>query len=646
MSTHFLLARRHALRACLAVMAATVVSGCGSSTETVVATDPGAISLTLGAASGAITASGTSTIAVTVGRSGSFAGAVDLTVEGLPSGVTAAASPASVAAGATTSTVTLTATSAAVAGPATITVRAKGTGVSDKTSTYALTVQAAASAGAITMSLAPTSLSVAAGASGTSTITIGRTGTFAGAVTLAVSGAPAGVTAALSSVSVAGTSATLTVSVAAGTAASSSTITVSASAAGVTSVSSTLALTTTAASGSSGAIAFRFCEAPFPTFFAVQDGSGAWTRVTATNNVYSFDISSATGGVAYSVPNGAALQTSVYYGTKAEITAKGVFGCQTAITKTVNGTTAGLGQLDNAYVNFGNKVTTVIPVASTSFTLNGVPDGLHDLVATRNALSLSGTNISSLLAKVIVRRGLNPATGSTLPVLDFGAAEAVAPSSATATLGNLGGDQSLITVLFSTANGTNAVLYADPGSAGASRPYFGVPAAQLIAGDLHYVQATALPQGYLLDPVLAATSRSSGIFLAGAITNQTLTFGPVLSIPVVTSAATAPYVRLRAVVARQPEYNQIFSFSFQQSGTTSRSVTIDATAAYVGSGALDMTIPDLSAASYDNNFGLKVGVSTMYVVTASGYSAGAGGVALGAAGTTAVTAAKAGTITP
>ena len=99
-------------------------------------------------------------------------------------------------------------------------------------------------------------------------------------------------------------------------------------------------------------------------------------------------------------------------------------------------------------------------------------------------------------------------------------------------------------------------------------------------------------------------------------------------------------------MARQTEYNQIFSISYQQSGSTSRQVAIDATAAYVGAGSLDITIPDLSAAGYDSNYGLKIGVSTMYIVTASGYSAGAGGVAQTGAGVTAVTAAKANTITP
>ena len=737
-------------RSSLLAMAALVSTSCGGGTTDAIV-DPSSISVSLGSSSGSITAGGsTTTIAVTVGRAGGFTGAIDLSVEGLPSGVTASASPATVAAGGTSSTVTLTATSAAVAGSATLTVRAKGSGVADKTASYALTVQGAAATGAFTLALSPTSLSLAAGTNNTSTITITRTGSFTGAVNLSVSGAPTGVTATLSSASVTGNSATLTVAVAAstaastgtivvtgsgtgvanataslgvtttvpatgsiaialspatlsvaagasgtstltitrtapftgavdlavsgapagvtatlsasnvtgntatltiaaasGAAASSSTITVTASATGVTNATATLALTTTAGSAGSGSIAFRFCEAPYPTFFAVQDGTGAWTKVTPSNNTYSFDISSATGGVAWATPNSASsLQTNVYYGTKAEITAKGVQACQTPVTKTVSGSTAGLSGTDNAYVNLGGKVTTVVPAGSLNYTLNGVPDGARDLVATRNALSLNGLSVSSTLAKVIIRRGINPATGSTLPVLDFGGSEAVTPSTATATLVNLGADQSLITVLLTTANSTNAVLYADPGSAGASRPYFGVPAAQLIAGDLHYVQATALPSGFTTDPILAATSRSSGIFTSGAIGNLTLTFGPALSAPTVTTAATAPYVRLRTVLTRQAEYNQIFNINYQQSGSTSRAVSIDATAAYVGSGSLDITIPDLSAASYDSNFGLKTGVSTMYIVTVSGYSAGNGGVASSAAGVTALTAAKAGTITP
>ena len=638
-------ARRRGALAALVIVA--TLGACGGSSSSDAVVDPGSISMSLASSSGTIAPASTSTIAVSVGRTGSFSGPVDLSIEGLPAGVTAAFSPAQIAAGATTSTATLTATSAAVAGPSTLTVRAKGTGVTDRTASYGLTVQAPPATGAFTLALSPATLSVAAGASGTSAIAIARTGAFAGAVNLVVSGAPAGVTATLSSPSVTGASATLTVAVAAGTAASTGTITVTGSGTGASNATAALALTTTAVSGSTGSIIYRFCDAVNPTWFAVQDGTGAWTRVTGSNNTYSFDLSSATGGVAYATPaaTGTGYATNVYYGTKAEITARGVFSCPTAVSKTVTGTTAGLASLDNAYVSLGNRITTVIPVAGPGFTLTGVADGAHDLVATRNSLALNGLAVSSTLSKIIVRRALNPTGGAVLPVLDFNAAEAVAPATATATINNLGTDQSLFTVLLQTANGTNGLLYTDPGAGGASRTFFGLPAAQQIAGDLHYVQTTALGATFTSDPIAAATGRSAGTFIS-TVSNVTLTLGPALSTPTVTTVATAPYARLRAVLPRQTEYNQIFAASYQQSGSTPRNVLIEATAAYVGAGSFDVTIPDFSSIGYDSSWGLKSGVSTMWILTATGFSAGTNAVVQQSAGVTALVATKAGMITP
>ncbi len=725
------------------VLSAAVLSSCGSSTDVV---DPGSMNITLGSSAGTVTAGGSSTFTVAVTRTGAFAGAVDLSVEGLPSGVTSSLSPTQVAAGATSSTVTLTAASTAAAGPSTITVRAKATGLSDKTATYSLTVQAAQSTGAFTLALAPASLSIAAGANNTSTITITRTGAFTGAVNLAVSGAPTGSTATLSSASVTGNTATLTVAVAGGTAAStgtitvtgsgtgvanqtaslaltttavsagsfalslapatlsvaaggsatstvtiartapfaagvdlvvtgaptgvsatlssanvtgttatltvtaatsaaagSSTITVTGSAAGVSNATATLALTTTAAQGGgTGNIIFRFCEAPFPTWLAIQDGTGAWTRVTGTNNVFNFDINSATGGVAYAVVNGTTVNTNVYYGTKAEITARGVSQCPTAVGKTITGSTAGLSGQDQGFITFANRSTTVIPVGGQTFTLNGVADGARDLIATRTTLSINGTSVSSALAKIIIRRGVNPGAGTALPVLDFGA-EGFAPGTATATLSNLGADQSLMTALYTTPT-TNGILYTDVGGGGASRSFFGVPAASQLAGELTYLQATALAPGAFTDPNLALNTRSAGIYFSG-LGNQAIAFGPALSQPTVTTAATTPYARLRSVVARQPEYNQFFYVTFQQSGSTPRNVVIEATASYIGAAAFDVTVPDFSAAGYDPTWGLKTGVSTTWVVNESGWSLGTG-VVTATAGTTVLNAQRGGTITP
>jgi uncharacterized membrane protein len=92
--------------------------------------------------------SGSSTISTTV--SGGFNAAVTLSASGLPTGVTASFSPASIVApGSGSSTLTLSATSTATTGTANVTVTASGGGVTH-TTTVALTVSAAGGGGGST----------------------------------------------------------------------------------------------------------------------------------------------------------------------------------------------------------------------------------------------------------------------------------------------------------------------------------------------------------------------------------------------------------------------------------------------------------------------------------------------------------------
>lgn len=597
----------------------------------------GAFTLSLAPTTLSIVAGANSTSTVTIARTGTFTGPVNLAISGLPAGVTATLSDATVTG--TSSTITVSVAAGTAASSGTISITGTGTGVANQTVSLGVTTTVAAT-GSFSLSLAPATLSIAAGASNTSTVTIARTAPFTGAVNLSVSGAPAGVTASLSSTSVTGTTATLTVAVAAGTAASTGTITVTGTAAGVTNATAALGLTTTAGAVGTGNIVFRFCEAPFPVWLAVQDGTGAWTRVTGTNNTFSFDINSATGGVAYATTSGTTANTSIYYGTKAEITARGIYNCPTATGKTITGSATGLTALDQGFITLGNK-STVLAGGVSTFTLNGVPDGARDLVATKS--TLNPQTFSSAVTRIIIRRALNPAAGSALAALDFNS-EGFVPGTATATINNLGGDASIMTGLFTTANGTNGVLYADIGTGGASRTFSGVPASQTIAGDVGFIQATALPPGYLTDPLLAATSRSAGIFFA-TLGNQTLTLGPALSTPTVSTVGTAPYVRLRNVLQRQAEYNKFFYVTYQQSGANPRNVVIEATGEYLGNGPFDVTIPDFTSAGYDAGWGLKTAVNTIWVNNVSGWSAGAG-VAAPTAGVTTLNAAKAGQLTP
>jgi len=122
-----------------------------------------------------------------------FAGAVNLSVSGLPSGVTATFAPTSVsppANGSASSTLTLTASSTAATGSATVTV----TG-SNGTLTHSATVTLAVNpAPDFSLSASPQNLTIPLGQSGNDTITVASLAGFSSAVNLSVSGLPNGAT--------------------------------------------------------------------------------------------------------------------------------------------------------------------------------------------------------------------------------------------------------------------------------------------------------------------------------------------------------------------------------------------------------------------------------------------------------------------
>lgn len=156
-----------------------------------------AFALSLNSTSVNLQPGGNATIGVTVARSGGFAGDVALAASGLPSGVTASVSPATIGASQTTSTVTLTASTSAAIGTSTITIQGTSAGQTPRTATATVNVQSAGASGGVTIQ--PT----------VSTITIARgqyvwiypsvkAGSFSGSGTLSVSGLPSGVTAGFS----------------------------------------------------------------------------------------------------------------------------------------------------------------------------------------------------------------------------------------------------------------------------------------------------------------------------------------------------------------------------------------------------------------------------------------------------------------
>jgi hypothetical protein len=469
------------------------------------------------------------------------------------------------------------------------------------------------------MALNPTTRTIQQGNSATSDLTLTRTGGFTGAVAITVTGQPTGMTVTPNPASVTGTTSTLTIQVGATTATGNHTLTIHGTATGLAEQTATLTVTVTT-SGAGGNVTYTFCpQIGLPLFVAVQDGTGAWTRVTGTNNVYTFNVGTR-GGIAYVTSSGANQFTlNVLYATQSELTGQGQGQCtSTAPTKTINGTVANVGLTEQAYISMGGGFAFVTGALGTSFQLTNVLDGPRDLIAGR--LALSGSNFA--LNKAIIRRAQNPANGSTMAVLDFNAAEAFNPVVRNVTVNNLTTDNATVQMFYFTPTGTAGIFFTEgAGSASASKQYPGVPAANQVTGDLHMMMVVASPAG------VPTTMRSVSKMFKDAV-DQTVDLGPVPSAVTVSSAATTPYLQPRVQSNLQTEYNKYLFASFgQASGGVTRTTILSTTAAYLGAAtAVDIAVPNLSGLTgWDNLWGLVNGVALNWSYTAYGWTA-AGGI--------------------
>ena len=179
---------------------------------------------------------GTGTTTVTTAVSGGFNSAISLSASGLPAGVTASFSPASIVApGSGSSTLTFTVSSTATLGTSTVTITGTG-GSTTHTTTVSLTVTSVATPN-FTIAASPTSVSIAKGSAGSSTISTTVSGGFNSAIALSASGQPTGVTVSFSPASIAAPgsgSSTMTITVASTATAGTSTITVTGTGGGLT----------------------------------------------------------------------------------------------------------------------------------------------------------------------------------------------------------------------------------------------------------------------------------------------------------------------------------------------------------------------------------------------------------------------------
>ncbi len=601
----------------------------------------GTLTLSLSSSTLSLVGGGTAgTVTANITRGGNFDGSVTISVTGLPANVTSSAAPAVIPVGTRASTITFTAAAAAAAtAGATVTVHATGSGVTEQTATFTLTITASAQ-GSYTIALTPTSLNFQQGNQGTSTANITRTGGFTGSIAFTATGAPVGMTVTFNPTSTTASSVGITVAATSAVAANTYTLTVHATS-GTIDRTATLSVQVTAASTGGGNTVFKWCGT-IPVFAAVQDGNGPFTVATITNGTITFTLASGRGAIVSVTATATNYTTSYMYGTQAELNT-GAVTCQTTSTgtKTVNGSVANVALTDVAYISVGGAIAFVLPVTGNTFSVQNVPDGTIDAVASRVTQTQVGNSFTQVMNKGIIRRGLNPATGSTLPVFDFNAAESFTPVTKTLTLGALGTDQAIVLESFLTANGSTGILFNElAGSSAATHQFPTVP--NTITGDLHLVTAIASTG------VAPTTTRTVGAYMKDGA-DKTLNFGAAMGAVTISSAAATPTARLRVQHTIESDYNKYQSVALgQSSGGISRAVSISVSAAYLnGSTAFDITMADLSGLSgFQAAWGLVAGASTTWSYTGSSWT---GGGTLGPTfldGIVLTMASRSGTITP
>ena len=336
-------------------------------------------------------------------------------------------------------------------------------------------------------------------------------------------------------------------------------------------------------------VSVTFCNLYAPLWLGYQDGDGAWTRVTPTvangNSVFQLSFTANRGAVATVLlgsPGTTSLQ--VLYGTPEELTSIGLNTpriCGPTPVRTVLGTVAGVDTNERAIVRGGFGSVTVAHHGE-DFALDHVPAGPRDIVAGRATLVAAG---DELLTRLILRRGVDLPDSASVGVLDFDAPGAFAPVVANVTFTGAGVDGAFIFTQLHSANSENQFSLPFPGASGLNQSYYALPEAQLAAGDLQELVATAHDD--------TPSAGRSVLWYFRSPVDRTLDFGPNIITPTFATVATTPSLRIRAHFEPQDAYDREAAVAYTSDGPSGVAVLM--TAAYAAlQGGYDLVTPELS----------------------------------------------------
>lgn len=581
-----------------------------------------------------ISAGQTGQATISIGRSTGFIGAVSLSLDAPPAGITASfnASPTT----GNSSVATLSVASTVAPGVYPLTVKGTAVGAQDRTVTLSLTVVASLPIG-FTGVVDPVEFELPAGRGWNTSgiVTIQRAAGFTGVVNVSVQG--------LSLPALVGvTPATLAANQ---TVANTLALTIDGGAPGVYSgvvrltaagfAEQQIPIRVRISAPSAGSIKWSFCNGVRnPRYLAVRDGNGSWQHIVAdgpwgatqtTPATYSFNINSATASVAIvrlgektsgnNITEG--FYWNIFHLTRQELLDLAAEECSTnrdAASRRFSGTVTGYQSFDQIIPSVSRLgLANVGSTGPLTTTLSGqnIDSGPFDLMLSRSRVIAAQGPDPSVISMVL-RRGIDPAPGATLPAVDF-ATEAFAPASATVAFGNTNGEGFTHVNTFRTSDGLNAWLAVSGQFLQTSRPWWGIPANRQQAGDLHQVTATTA----------STTARRQVIHFSRDVQATTLNFGTPLSLPTVTGAFT-PAGGINFAGTLGPDYTSRVAMYFRDGTVDPRTGTIVATRGFLGGQTqYDVPWPNLTGLSGFTQFWMpRRGATARWTVTGGEGSTG------------------------
>ena len=611
-------------RASSALIAACVFSAlsCDGTDDDGPTGNSGSFAIAISPASLTVAQGATSFITVTLTRGGGFNGVVTLTISDSPNGVSATMDPALLFGTMTTARVNLTASGTASPGTTTVTMRATSGG-REATASFTLVIIPAPN---YTLSLVPAALTIAAGTSSSATVNIDRSN-FTGVIALELLDEPTGVIWGFTPTLAGLNSSSLDIAVGASVAPGNYPIRIRGSGPGVPERFGLFQLAVTPAPSGGVGLEYAFCDpVNAPAYFAYQDGTGTWQRVTAVTAGgvvrFPFNLTANLGGVMavyrtavgidfrapqryraggralepkvreqrYRVTTDAAALTEVFatdvtYATKAELIQEAAQSCVRSFpTKTVRGTVVGVPPGQYGVVALGGSGTIFDGAASTNPVIfSDVQSGLVDFFGTR-------TTPGQAPDRAVMFRNLNPADGGSLPQsIDFNGPASFQPASATVTItGGLGHRLEVYTGVHTATSNVGFWNDIAP-TTNATRPWAGLNAASMIAGDFHGITVFASP------PNEPDNFRVTGKYV-GAVSSQSVAFGPIVNAATTSLVSGGAYPRYRFQGALPTEYNKavgFFMFPEDEGNEFSAYATSAYLAASGNAAAYDLTMPDV-----------------------------------------------------